>query len=667
VLRGHGLSLGGAEFSPEGSRVLTHAGDYTTRVYESKTGRRVAVLPDPDDPRVQAAKFSPDGRRVVTSTFLNTALLWDSERAEILHSLPEGEPRLGRLSTDYAEISPDGRMVVTAHQGGSIRLWDASTGARLLTRPVQHNVRAAHFSAEQDRLVTTSFDGGVMTWSLPEVAPEFVLAPDDNVGRQASFSPDGALVAVAEDRGTVRVWDDAGRQVATLTGQEGRVNEANFDRSGRYVVTAGNDGSALVWEVATERVVTRLDGHRGAVTSAEFSPGGDTVLTASLDDTARIWDSGTAETARPLRPPGGRACGIAVFSPDNNRIAATGCGRSSYLFDASGKAQRGLPHSGGAYEAEFSPDGRYVAIANFGSDPRVYDVRTGRLVVGGPTAGFPVAYSTGGSLALLEGSEGVHVWDLRKRREVARLGSETAVRGAAFSPDGERLYTGGLTDNRIHVWALPSGKQVERFRAPGLPRPSPYTRGFVGGSEDIELSRDGRRLLAVHATGSVRLIDTGTGRTTRQLSGSEAPDERMFGQADAIFSPGEESVVTKAGWDNVVRIWNASTGRLDMELEDHTNGVASVEYDRDGRLLATRDFNDTVRIWSAASGDILLTLRDAQATDMSPDGRRILVSNGRARLHRCDVCGELDELLALAERRVTRELTAAERERYLHE
>lgn len=39
----------------------------------------------------------------------------------------------------------------------------------------------------------------------------------------------------------------------------------------------------------------------------------------------------------------------------------------------------------------------------------------------------------------------------------------------------------------------------------------------------------------------------------------------------------------------------------------------------------------------------------------------------RARIHRCEVCGDLDELLALAKRRVTRDFTDSERERYLHE
>jgi WD40 repeat protein len=267
---------------------------------------------------------------------------------------------------------------------------------------------------------------------------------------------------------------------------------------------------------------------------------------------------------------------------------------------------------------------------------------------------------------LLENSDGARVWDLRRGREVATLESGTYGGGAAFAPGNRLLYTASQTEDLVYAWELPAGRRLRPFRAAGLGRPTAFAEG-VTGSENTQLSRDGSRLLVVHFTGSARIIDTATGRTTVVIPGSEAPDERMPGGADAIFSPDEESVVTKAGWDNVVRIWDAATGRLETELGDHARGVDSVEYDRTGRLLATRDFNDTVRIWSVTSGDTLLVLRDAESADLSPDGRRILVSGDRARLHRCEVCGDLDELLALAERRVTRELTQAERERYLHE
>jgi WD40 repeat protein len=561
--------------------------------------------------------------------------------------------------------------VATAYQsGGRIRLWDASTGELRLTRPAGQRVADVRFSSDGTRLLTRSTGGGVMTWRYPETFPEFILAPENEEGgRPASFSPDGTLVAVAESGGTVRVWNDAGEQVATLTGHDGGVNEANFDPSGRYVVTAGDDGSALVWEIATEQIVTRLDGHRAAVTSAEFGPQGDTILTASLDHTARVWDSGISEAATALRPNGAQACREAVFSPDVRSIAATRCGGSSYVLSSSGEVLREMSDSSRLSDPELSPGGRYLATStpSFPSRLRFYDTRTGRVVL--TAKGFELidAFSRDGSLVLLQNSDGARVWDLRKGRQVATLESGTYGGGGAFATGNTLLYTASQIKDLVYAWKLPAARRPRRFRAAGLDRPTEFAEGLTG-SESIQLSRDGSRLLVVHFTGSARIIDTASGRTTVVIPGSEAPDEPMASGAEAIFSPDEKSVVTKAGWDNVVRIWDAVTGRLETELGDHVRGVASVEYDREGRLLATRDINETVRIWGATSGDVLLQFRDAEEADLSPDGRRILVSDGdRVRLHRCEVCGDLDELLALAERRITRDFTAAERERYLHE
>jgi WD40 repeat protein len=454
--------------------------------------------------------------------------------------------------------------------------------------------------------------------------------------------------------------------VATLSGHDGVVNEARFDPSGRYLVTAGDDGAALVWDTSTERIVSRLTGHRGAVTSAEFAPDGDTVLTASLDDTARVWDSGTGEDGRTLSPPGTDGCGTAVFSPDGRTIAAGGCDGSAWVFDASGKPLRELPGSSRATDLELAPGGRHLAVSDFGTGLRIYDARAGRKVLTGKQYERLGSFSRDGTLALVEGGDRARVVDLRTGRQVATLRSGTYGGGAAFGPGDEVLYTGSQVDARIYAWELPSGRRLRRFTAPARPTTSLFAQG-VDGNEDIQLSRDGARLLAVHATGSVRIIDTATGRTTVKIPGSEAPDERMFDGAGATFSPDEESVATKAWWDNVVRVWDASTGRLQTQFEDQARGVDSVEYDRDGRLLATRDLRNTVRIWSAASGEILFELRDVGEADFSPDGRRLLITEDVARLRPCEVCGELDELLALAERRVTRTLTEAERERYLHE
>lgn len=76
-------------------------------------------------------------------------------------------------------------------------------------------------------------------------------------------------------------------------------------------------------------------------------------------------------------------------------------------------------------------------------------------------------------------------------------------------------------------------------------------------------------------------------------------------------------------------------------------------------------------VWDATSGRLLLTLHDPQNVGIddaafTPNGLNVLGSTLSGReLFPCDVCGSLSQLLALANRRITRPFTAAERNRYL--
>jgi WD40 repeat protein len=65
-----------AAFSPDGSRIVTASDDRTARIWDSASGKEIAVLRGDEWP-VNSAAFSPDGSRIVTASW-ETVRIWDA-------------------------------------------------------------------------------------------------------------------------------------------------------------------------------------------------------------------------------------------------------------------------------------------------------------------------------------------------------------------------------------------------------------------------------------------------------------------------------------------------------------------------------------------------------------------------------------------------------------
>src|SRR5262245_30943827 len=76
------------------------------------------------------------------------------------------------------------------------------------------------------------------------------------------LSPDGRL-AIATGSEAARLYETAtGRQVRDLAGQGGQVVDAVFTPDGRHVLTAGQDRTAALWDVATGERMRTFSGHQ---------------------------------------------------------------------------------------------------------------------------------------------------------------------------------------------------------------------------------------------------------------------------------------------------------------------------------------------------------------------------------------------------------------------
>ena len=116
-----------------------------------------------------------------------------------------------------------------------------------------------------------------------------------------------------------------------------------------------------------------------------------------------------------------------------------------------------------------------------------------------------------------------------------------------------------------------------------------------------------------------------------------------------------------------VDLWDQDSGQHVASLPDST-GTVPLAFSADGSQLATAGHDGTVRIWDPSSGEQLLALdgHDALVSSVafSPDGSQLasIGAEGMVRVWALD----LDDLVEIGEREVTRRLTNAECRQYLH-
>jgi WD40 repeat protein len=121
--------------------------------------------------------------------------------------------------------------------------------------------------------------------------------------------------------------------------------------------------------------------------------------------------------------------------------------------------------------------------------------------------------------------------------------------------------------------------------------------------------------------------------------------------------------------DGAARVFEVATGRLVAELP-HSGPVFDVGFSPDGRFLVTAS-SDSPTIWDLESQRPLVELFGHRAgvfaVDFSPDGASILSAGAdqTIRIWRCEVCAPIDEVLRVARTRMLRELTPAERARFV--
>jgi WD40 repeat protein/serine/threonine protein kinase len=403
----------------------------------------------------------------------------------------------------------------------------------------------------------------------------------------AAFSPDGTRVVTACDDGSAHVWDVASGQELLVVHQDHQIVRAEITSDGTSLLTGGYAGVASLWDLASGKLRYALRAgadHDEAVLCARVSPDRRFIVTATSRDTAALWDAATGQQLAALTPTGDPhvvASGVpCAFSADSTLVAVGDAhGVTRIWSTATGKLRAtAAGHTDQIYRVELSPDGRRLATAS-----------------GDWTAG---------------------VWDVATGKRLQELRHRARVWTALFSPDGKRVVTAS-DDHTAVVWNADTGERVMTLA------------GHASGVNKAVFRSDGAQIATVGDDGVAFLWDADTGRRESSLQGHEASIE------DVQYDPTGAHLVT-AGDDNRAVLWSSAAQQPAVRLIGHKTIVWAIAFSHDGSRLATSDLGGTIHLWDVATGAMLATIAATGSVydvHFSPDDRELAAATRDGFVH----------------------------------
>jgi eukaryotic-like serine/threonine-protein kinase len=606
-------------------------------LWHETRGNRAFQLPKQQQ-AIGWLQYSPDGQLLSSFSWddTNTLKVWDLQTRRIRWEVPD--------ATSPAGFSADGKLFVVGRNGRTIAGYDTGSGRELFT--VQHVGDIVAFAGQASSLVTMNDDRvvalfeiqsrratvimtnaprryfdfgkaaplaitsdgkwlaiirpgnpsdredkGIEIWDLSARSMKTFLADRREI-RALQFSTGGAILAVADGNGDVRLWRWPTHEQSTFKAHELPVLSIAFSADDRTVATGSSDESIKLWDVETLRQKPNLfAGQIGAVWSLALSPDGKYLASGSRDSPLRFWDLNATPHGAPIDNLKSDRIGNFTFSA-NGKWMAGGCRDDSVrVWDVETGAER-YRLQGVSYVVAFTRDSRRLLVSTESGTAQWWDFQTG-------TSTPLPKYENLGEVTSVDFSSDRRIAAIGHRTGSIRLieidsgkilgtyeGHRDAVLSVVFAP-GDTQFVSGSRDKTIRFWDVALTNRSREVCA--------EHKGAVAG---LAISRNGNLMVSGCSANTIKFWDTRhLGKSLGGLSWHQSAIHSL------AFSP-DGVTVASGGADRSVRLLDFPS-RRQLAMFHFDSSIRMVAFSPDTNNLAIVTENGSLHLVRA------VTLEDA--------------------------------------------------------
>lgn len=400
-----------------------------------------------------------------------------------------------------------------------------------------------------------------------------------------AVSPNGHLVAVAGEKGTLKLLEVSSNNPKSLLGHDktSTVRAVVFDPKGHWLASAGDDKRIIYWKI----------------------PSGDK------------WNEWTApEKVKAL-----------AISPDGKHLASGGEDKNITLWEATTDKKLPLPfekHNDSISEGglSFHPTKPWLASASYDNTVRLWDTTTGKLLYTLPHTNdvANVTFSPDGQQLATSSDKNVWLWNLEGETPLPVLlqGHKNRVLGSHFiTKDGQHYLVSASQDRTLRLWDTDSGTMLR------------VLQGHTAGVTNLDYDATTGQLFSASLDGKIMRWDM-------TLSNQQIIDLKDKTPISTAIAPAASQVAVGFA-DGTLRLYSLPDSRLQSEIRAHSKEILHLAFHPNGMLLASASFDKTVKLWRVTADELATPQTfshpdKVRAVAFSPNGHLLVTGSNNGQI-----------------------------------